>query len=245
MRQGIWTEVSNDSPFAFRGNQWVGYDNVDSVRRKANYIKRQGFGGAMVFSIDMDDFKNTCCTEAFPLTKAIARALGIRTDPQPTPGVNCQRPPSPVTPPPLAITTGFDSGMSTRPTTPSIFPMSKNENSCPAITKIKINSFFCVWNFQFQLHHQLGHLLGHQLNRQLGHQLNRQLDHLLVRQLDHLLARQPNHRHDRQHDHQPNHRHDLQHDHRLSHRLKQIASTVNITPCRAIALLSLDASWAS
>lgn len=125
MRQGIWSEVANDAPYAFRGTQWVGYDNVASVRRKASYIQREGFGGAMVFSIDMDDFRNTCCSEAFPLTKAIARILGIRNDPQPTPGSNCGRPPGPVTPPPLAITTGFDSGMNTRPTTAATFPIGK------------------------------------------------------------------------------------------------------------------------
>ena len=111
MRQGLWTEVPNTSPYAFRGNQWVGYDNVDSVRRKAEYINREGFGGAMIFSIDMDDFNNACCTESFPLTKAIARVLGVRSDRQPASGSDCQRPPPPVTPPPLAITTGFDSGV--------------------------------------------------------------------------------------------------------------------------------------
>lgn len=102
--------MNNEAPFAFRGNQWVGYDNVDSVRRKAEYIRREGFGGAMIFSIDMDDFNNVCCLEPFPLTKAIARVLGLRTDSQPQPGRNCQRPGPPVTPPPLAITTGYDSG---------------------------------------------------------------------------------------------------------------------------------------
>ncbi len=112
VRVGTWSEVVNDSPYAFRGNQWVGYDNVDSVRRKAEYIKREGFGGAMIFSIDMDDFRNICCTESFALTKAIARVLGVRNDKQPRPGIDCQRPLPPVTPPPLAITTGFDSGKS-------------------------------------------------------------------------------------------------------------------------------------
>lgn len=110
VRSGVWTEVPNEAPYAFRGNQWVGYDNVDSVRRKAEYIKRENFGGAMVFSIDMDDFNNLCCRESFPLTKAIARVLGIRDDQQPQVGGSCQRPSPPVTPPPLAITTGYDSG---------------------------------------------------------------------------------------------------------------------------------------
>ncbi|EFX87590.1 hypothetical protein DAPPUDRAFT_306550 [Daphnia pulex] len=122
VRQGIWSEVANDAPYAFRGTQWVGYDNVASVRRKASYIQREGFGGAMVFSIDMDDFRNTCCSEAFPLTKAIARILGIRNDPQPTPGSNCGRPPGPpttrpTTRPPTRPSTRPPTQPTTRPTT--------------------------------------------------------------------------------------------------------------------------------
>lgn len=131
-RKGVWQEVNAEAPYAFRGNQWVGYDNIDSVRRKAEYIKREGFGGAMLFSIDMDDFSNACCTEPFPLSRAIARVLGIRNDAQPTTGSNCSPAPPPVTPPPIAITTGFDSGMAStaRPTTPwvpaGLFTLKKN-----------------------------------------------------------------------------------------------------------------------
>lgn len=127
-RKGVWQEVSGEAPYAFRGNQWVGYDNVDSVRRKAEYIKKEGFGGAMLFSIDMDDFKNTCCSEAFPLTRAVARVLGVRGDRQPVAGSNCQAPPPPVTPPPFAITTGFDSGTSTaKPSTTPWVPAGNNQ----------------------------------------------------------------------------------------------------------------------
>lgn len=109
VRQGTLTEVNGDAPFAYGGNQWVSYDNVDSVRRKADWIRSEGFGGAMIFSVDMDDFGNVCCFEAFPLIKAVARALNIRADVQPV-GGNCERPPPAVTPPPIPITTGFDSG---------------------------------------------------------------------------------------------------------------------------------------
>ena len=109
VRQGTLTQVNEDAPFAYGGNQWVSFDSVDSARRKAEWIRREGFGGAMIFSIDMDDFSNVCCLESFPLTKAVARALSIRDDAQPA-GGNCERPPPAVTPPPIPLTTGFDSG---------------------------------------------------------------------------------------------------------------------------------------
>ena len=122
VRKGVWTEENGAlAPFAYRGNQWVGYDNVDSVRRKAEHIKAQGYGGAMIWAVDMDDFNNLCCSESFPLTKAIARVLGVRDDKQPTPGSDCQRPSAPVTPPSTTFTTGYDSGEgSTVSTTPHV-----------------------------------------------------------------------------------------------------------------------------
>ena len=106
----MWTAVSNSAPYAYYANQWVGYDNVQSVRSKAELIVSQSYGGAMIWAIDMDDFNNLCCLEAFPLTRAIARTLGLRNDQQPTTS-NCQRPNAPVTPPPITLTTGYDSGI--------------------------------------------------------------------------------------------------------------------------------------
>ena len=44
-------------PYAHKGNQWVGFDDERSIRNKMDWIKVQGFAGAMVWSVDMDDFK--------------------------------------------------------------------------------------------------------------------------------------------------------------------------------------------
>jgi len=96
-----------DGAYAYNDNQWVSYENVESVRRKAEFIRSQKLGGAMVQSIDMDDFNNECCFEDFPLVKAIARVLGVRSDVAPT-GNRCYRPPSPVTPLPPLLVTQFD-----------------------------------------------------------------------------------------------------------------------------------------
>lgn len=59
-------------PYLVSGNQWVGYDNEASLREKVRYIKTNGFGGAMVWALDLDDFKGHFCGKGnYPLLSAI------------------------------------------------------------------------------------------------------------------------------------------------------------------------------
>jgi len=48
-------------PYAVQGDQWVGFDDERSIRNKMHWIKDNGYAGAMVWTVDMDDFTGTVC----------------------------------------------------------------------------------------------------------------------------------------------------------------------------------------
>jgi len=49
---------SRMGPYAFKGDQWVGFDDVDTIAYKSKYVKEMGLGGAMIWALDLDDFRN-------------------------------------------------------------------------------------------------------------------------------------------------------------------------------------------
>ncbi|XP_047533085.1 mucin-5AC isoform X2 [Vanessa atalanta] len=61
-------------PVAYKGNQWVGYDDIDIVKKKAEYVAENGLGGIMFWSIDNDDFRGTCHGKPYPLIEAAKEA---------------------------------------------------------------------------------------------------------------------------------------------------------------------------
>lgn len=48
-------------PYFIMGDQWVGFDDERAIRNKMHWIKKNNFGGAMVWTLDMDDFTGTVC----------------------------------------------------------------------------------------------------------------------------------------------------------------------------------------
>lgn len=67
-------------PYAFKGNQWVGYDDKESVTEKAKYIVKCDLGGCMFWSIETDDFRH-----GYPLISTahnIVQSAGTRVEPQ-------------------------------------------------------------------------------------------------------------------------------------------------------------------
>ena len=62
-------------PYAVKDDQWVGYDDVESVKIKANYIMDNNLGGAMFWTIDLDDFHGKCGHGKSPLIKTVRDLL--------------------------------------------------------------------------------------------------------------------------------------------------------------------------
>ncbi|XP_069094529.1 chitotriosidase-1-like isoform X1 [Pleurodeles waltl] len=71
----VWIEEQK-VPYSYKGAEWVGYDNIESIKLKVEYLKAKGFGGAMVWALDMDDFTGTFCNEGkYPLLQALHAEL--------------------------------------------------------------------------------------------------------------------------------------------------------------------------
>ncbi|KAL4645983.1 acidic mammalian chitinase-like isoform X2 [Arapaima gigas] len=89
------TEVWNtqqDVPYAYKGNQWVGYDNIKSFGIKVQWLMKQQFGGAMVWTIDMDDYLGTFCNQGkYPLINVLHKAFGLDQ-------ADCKAPATPLPP---------------------------------------------------------------------------------------------------------------------------------------------------
>ncbi|XP_076455717.1 uncharacterized protein LOC143290262 [Babylonia areolata] len=79
----VWLERER-VPYAYnvKTRQWVGYDDLRSVRIKAEYIRQEGLGGAMVWSLDLDDFAHLQSNSSYPLMSAVRSVL--TTDPTST-----------------------------------------------------------------------------------------------------------------------------------------------------------------
>ncbi|XP_078026525.1 chitinase-3-like protein 2 [Epinephelus lanceolatus] len=67
---GVTPQLITDQkvPYAIAENQWVGFDNKDSLNTKVNYLKANNFGGAFIWSLDLDDNSGQFCgTDKCPL----------------------------------------------------------------------------------------------------------------------------------------------------------------------------------
>jgi len=61
-------------PYAVSGLNWVGYEDVESLQLKMDFVRSEGYGGTMIWAIDQDDFQGVCGATQ-PLTTTIHNAM--------------------------------------------------------------------------------------------------------------------------------------------------------------------------
>lgn len=72
-----WAVVSNTSigSYAYLDEQWMTFDDAETMRFKSKYIRDSKLGGAMIWSLDHDDFRGTCGEGNYPLLSALNEGL--------------------------------------------------------------------------------------------------------------------------------------------------------------------------
>ncbi|XP_073984929.1 acidic mammalian chitinase-like [Rhodnius prolixus] len=69
-----WTVVhvneSSIMPYTFKGEDWIGFDDEESVQAKGEYARKHNLGGIMFWTLDYDDFNGECGNGKFPLINA-------------------------------------------------------------------------------------------------------------------------------------------------------------------------------
>ncbi|KAK9503978.1 hypothetical protein O3M35_010427 [Rhynocoris fuscipes] len=74
-----WTVVqvnqTASGPYAYKGEDWIAYDDENIARRKGSYVRSRGLGGVMFWTVDDDDFNGDCGKGKFPIIKATKEGL--------------------------------------------------------------------------------------------------------------------------------------------------------------------------
>lgn len=56
---------------------WVAYEDPNTARYKAEYVKKMGLGGISISDLSFDDFRGTCNGVKFPLLRAVKTSLKL------------------------------------------------------------------------------------------------------------------------------------------------------------------------
>nr|XP_031831642.1 acidic mammalian chitinase-like [Nomia melanderi] len=83
LQNGAQSIFVNESkvPYAYKASEWISFDDIASVYYKAKWILANNFGGAMILSLNADDWNFTCkLNESFALTRTVSKVLRYQED---------------------------------------------------------------------------------------------------------------------------------------------------------------------
>ncbi|KAK3738408.1 hypothetical protein RRG08_037045 [Elysia crispata] len=66
-------DVGQRAKYIVSGNQWIGHESTLTINTKIRYLRRNGLGGVMVWSMDLDDIHRSYCfnVTGYPYLRAI------------------------------------------------------------------------------------------------------------------------------------------------------------------------------
>ncbi|KAG4071657.1 hypothetical protein HA402_011811 [Bradysia odoriphaga] len=70
----IW-EPQQQAPYLIFNKNWISYDDSESLTLKAQFVKDLGLAGAMLWSIETDDFIGNCGKGKFPLLNVVSSII--------------------------------------------------------------------------------------------------------------------------------------------------------------------------
>ncbi|XP_055608797.1 chitinase-3-like protein 1 [Uranotaenia lowii] len=80
--------------YAVKGNQWIGFDNVETIEAKVQYMHDNDLGGIMVWSLETDDYHGLCGPR-YALMNTVYRLVNHGAEPPaPPPAVTTPVPPT-------------------------------------------------------------------------------------------------------------------------------------------------------
>lgn len=63
LEEETWTkdyDKIGECPYAYKANQWIGYEDSKSLEIKMDWLKKNKYGGAMIWALDLDDYRGAC-----------------------------------------------------------------------------------------------------------------------------------------------------------------------------------------
>lgn len=77
-----WTKKRDSltlCPYMYSGNQWMAYEDQQSIMDKAQLAIKYNLGGVMLWSLNQDDYDGVCSSCKWPLLKALNSVIGRAT----------------------------------------------------------------------------------------------------------------------------------------------------------------------